>query len=55
VTPNLWAARAFIQTGSLSNRCLATLSESSFAVGGLSVFCNARVLEGKKGIAQADA
>jgi hypothetical protein len=50
VTQNRFAVRTFVPTGSLSNKCLATLAESNFAVPGISVFCGPREFQGQKGI-----
>jgi hypothetical protein len=50
VTPNRFAVRAFVATGSLSDHCLATLSESNFAVPGITVFCAPREFQGQKGV-----
>lgn len=50
VTPNRFTVRAFVPTDSLSTHCLATLSESNFAVPGISVFCAPRELEGQQGV-----
>jgi hypothetical protein len=50
VTANRFAVRAFIPTGSLSQHCLATLSESNFAIPGISVFCAPREFQGQQGI-----
>ena len=50
VTPNRFAVRAFVPTGSLSTHCLATLSESNFAVPGISVFCAPREFQGQTGV-----
>lgn len=50
VTPNGFAVRAFVPTGSVSPNCLVTLSESNNATPGISVFCGAREFEGQKGI-----
>jgi len=50
VTPDGFAVRAFVPTGSLSQNCLATLSESNNAVPGITVFCGAREFQGQKGI-----
>ena len=50
VTPDRGTVRAFVPTGSLSTSCLVTLSETNFAVPGLSVFCAPRVHQGRKGL-----
>ena len=50
VTGNRFAVRAFVPTGSLSQHCLATLSESNFAIPGISVFCAPREFQGQQGI-----
>jgi hypothetical protein len=50
VTPNRFAVRAFVATGSLSNPCLATLAESNFAIPGISVFCGPREFQGQRGV-----
>jgi hypothetical protein len=50
ITPNRFAIRAFVPTSSLSTKCLATLSESNFAVPGISVFCAPREFEGQQGV-----
>ena len=50
VTENRFYVRAFIPTGSLNTHCLATLSDSNFAVPGMSVFCSPRVFEGEPGL-----
>ena len=41
---------AFVPTGSRSHRCLATLSESNFAVAGTTLYCGARDVDGEPGI-----
>jgi hypothetical protein len=48
--PDRAAIRAFVPTGSLSNHCLATLSESNFPIPGTTVFCGPRVFQGQEGI-----
>jgi hypothetical protein len=50
VTGNRFAVRAFVPTGSLSQHCLATLSESNFAVPGISLLCAPREFGGQQGI-----
>jgi hypothetical protein len=50
VTGNRFAVRAFVPTGSLSQHCLATISESNFAVPGISVLCAPREFAGQQGI-----
>ena len=50
VSGNRFAVRAFVPTGSLSRHCLATLSESNFAIPGISVFCSPREFQGQQGI-----
>jgi hypothetical protein len=50
VTPDRFTVRAFVPTGSLSNHCLATLSESNSATAGITVFCGPRVFQGQQGI-----
>src|SRR5215475_15872211 len=50
VTKNRYAVRAFVPTGSLSTNCLATLSDSNFAIPGISVFCAPRQFQGQKGV-----
>lgn len=50
VTDDFRDVRAFIPTGSLSEHCLVTLSESNFAIPGITVFCGAREFQGQKGI-----
>ena len=42
--------RVFIRTGSSSPICLVTLSEASFPVPGMTVFCAPRVVEGIAGV-----
>ena len=42
--------RVFIPTGSSSPICLVTLSEASFPVPGMTVFCQHRVVDGVKGV-----
>jgi hypothetical protein len=42
--------RAFVATGSLNNKCLATLAESNFASTGITMFCAPRNPSGHKGI-----
>src|SRR5829696_7654975 len=42
--------RVFIPTDSSSPICLATLSEASFAVPGMTVFCAPRVVDGVAGV-----
>jgi hypothetical protein len=41
---------AFVRTGSGSNKCLVTLSESDFAVQGTTVYCGVRKVHGELGI-----
>lgn len=50
VTPDRFNVRAFVPTSSLSTNCFATLSESNFAIPGISVFCAPRVFNGQQGI-----
>jgi len=50
VTPDRFNVRAFVPTGSMSTKCLATLSESNSAVPGITVFCAPREFEGQQGI-----
>lgn len=50
LTPDRGAIRAFVPTGSLSDHCLATLSESNFPIAGTTVFCAPRVFQGQQGI-----
>ena len=50
VTKNRFAVRAFVPTGSSSDRCLATLSDTNFAIPGMSVFCAPREFKGQKGL-----
>ena len=50
VTADRRAMRAFVTTGSLSDHCLATLSESNFPLAGTTVFCAPRVFQGNQGI-----
>jgi hypothetical protein len=50
VSGNRFAVRAFVPTGSLSQHCLATLSESNFAIPGISVFCSPREFQGQQGV-----
>lgn len=41
---------AFVPTGSDSNKCLVTLSESDFAISGTTVYCGVRQVDGQRGI-----
>ncbi|MGH2659667.1 MAG: hypothetical protein ACRDHS_08370 [Actinomycetota bacterium] len=41
---------AFVPTGSGSDRCLLTLSESDFAISGTTVYCGLREVGGQLGI-----
>jgi hypothetical protein len=50
VTSGGLTVRAFVPTDSLSPNCLATFSESNFAVPGLTLFCGSRVFNGQKGL-----
>jgi hypothetical protein len=50
LTPDRGTIRAFVPTGSLSDHCLATLSESNFPIAGTTVFCAPRVFQGQQGI-----
>ena len=50
VTKNRYAVRAFVPTGSSSTHCLATLSDSNFAIPGISVFCAPREFQGQNGV-----
>lgn len=50
VTSGGLEVRAFVPTDSLSPNCLATFSESNFAIPGLTLFCGARVFNGQKGL-----
>jgi hypothetical protein len=47
---SLSEVKAFVATGSSSPNCLATLSESNFAVDGTTLYCGARVHDGANGI-----
>jgi hypothetical protein len=42
--------KAFVATGSSSPNCLATLSESTFATDGTTLYCGARVHNGANGV-----
>jgi hypothetical protein len=50
VTGNRFAVRAFVPTGSVSQHCVATISESNFAVPGITVLCAPRDLAGQHGV-----
>jgi len=41
---------AFVPTGSGSDRCLVTLSESDFAIAGTTVYCGVRQVDAQLGI-----
>jgi hypothetical protein len=42
--------KAFVATGSSSPNCLATLSESNFAVSGTTLYCGVRAHDGTNGV-----
>jgi len=50
VTAGGFTVDAFVPTGSSSDRCLAMLTESNFAVPGTTLFCNVREVNGTPGV-----